>query len=173
MKRLVVARYMEDINWTDQVQGWTVTVIQKDKDMVNEGREPSSFFYAIHKYYPQIKDTDVYAFVQGRPFDHCANTIQILNTAEVTGYLPLGHDTRVSHYNGCPDHAGLPVSDKCKEWLGKDKQDFEFVAGGQFAITGKDIKKYPRKWYKTLMNDFCIEQNAWVAERMWGTMYIE
>jgi hypothetical protein len=171
MKRLAVARYNEDVRWIDQVHGWTVTVVQKGEDMPNEGREPSSFFYAIHKFYPTIKDTDIYAFVQGKPFDHCPDVVDTLNTAEVTGYTPLGNNNRVSDGKGYQDHAGLPVADKCREWLGIERDRFEFVAGGQFIITGKDIKKYPRKWYKTLMKDFCVEQNAWVAERMWGSFY--
>lgn len=174
MRHLVVARYKEDTAWTDQLTDWRVIIIQKETeelkgDIPNAGREPASFLYAIGRHYDEIKPTDVWAFVQGRPFDHCPNFMDKLDHP-VTGYVPLGGDTpKTCDDSGRPDHPNLPVKEKFEAWLGQEcPRTLKFHAGGQFMCTGRELLRYPRDWYVTVMDDTTTAWNAWVWERIWG-----
>ena len=175
-KFLVVARYKEDVGWVGDMAGWEPIIIQKQTEdleghLPNKGREPSSFFYAIVERYDDIRPNDVWAFVQGKPFDHCPNLATDLSRADGT-FRWLGNPAKVSDGEGKPDHPELPVSQKHEEWLGREfSGSVQFAPGGQYVVSGEIIKKKSISFYKKLMEDFCQDYNAWVAERLWEEIY--
>ena len=179
-KRIVIARYKEDINWIDKLPtGWLPVIIQKkneelDGDMPNAGREPGSFLFAIAKHYNQIKPNDVWAFVQGNPFDHCANFMDKIELAEKNkGYTPLG-GSKACDDNGAPDHPNLPIKQYYKKWLHRTcPKDFKFTPGGQFIVRGKDLLRYSRQWYVDVMDDVTPAWNCYIMERIWGEIYAD
>lgn len=183
IKRIVIARYKEDVSWVDRLPaGWIPTVVQKqteelEGDMPNAGREPSSYFFAIAKHYKDIQPDDLWAFVQGNPFDHCPGFLDKL-LREPDGYTPLGggqFDSPDYHWSdgkGHPTHGNLPVKEKYEEWLNKPFPGrVEFTPGAQFMVRGRDLLKYPLEWYIKLMDDFTSEYNPYVAERLWAQIY--
>ena len=117
-KRIVIARYKEDIAWADKLpEDWRLVVIQKETDkekgdMPNAGREPASFFFAIAKYYDKIQPDDVWVFVQGNPFSHCID-FEVEMTRDMPESFKWLNDTLLTtDASGCPDHPNLPVAEK-------------------------------------------------------------
>lgn len=177
-KHLVVARYKEDVTWVNQLKNWNAIVIQKQTeelvgDMPNAGREPSSFFFAVGRNYDSIQPDDIWAFVQGNPFDHCPELFTELERS-TKGFRWLGSARKITDGTGKPEHPNLPVADKYKEWLERKwSENITFCPGGQFVLLGRNLLHYPREWYLRLMDDFTTAYNAWVAERLWGKIYAD
>ncbi len=173
----MIARYEEDISWANDLRDWTKIVVQKENgkdlaDMPNAGREPASFCWAIAKHWNEIKPKDVWAFVQGKPWDHCPSLRESLDRPDlVKGYTPLG-GTKTVEGDGSPDHPNLPVARKYREWFGQDwSGPREFTPGGQFMVLGRDILASPKDSYVYLMDDVTTAYNAWVAERLWSKIF--
>jgi hypothetical protein len=172
MKVLVVARYAEDTDWTE-LTDWRVRIVQKDRDLPNRGREPSSFIWRILHDWERIAPDDVYAFVQGNPFDHCPDLWSRL-LRPVTRYTPLGHWQTVSDANGNPHHHGVPVGACHAAWLGRPfPGEVTFTAGGQFALTGADLLARPIGLYRRMYDDLMegSELVPYAAERLWGAIF--
>lgn len=179
-RRLVIARYKEDLGWLDKLPAeWEPVVIQKQTedlpgDIPNAGREPTSFLFAIARDYNQIKPSDVWAFVQGSPFEHCPNfmdQLQVLSNVEK--YTALGgHDRKVTDGVGWPDHPNLPVKELYEKWLNRPFPGIvEFTPGGQFIVRGRDLLRHPKKWYIQVMDDATPAWNTYVLERIWSEVF--
>jgi hypothetical protein len=87
-KRLtIVARYNEDISWTESLTG-DVAIYNKGEtfpydlprvDVKNIGREAETYVRAIIDFYDKLEQFDSVCFLQGNPFDHCKNIMDILS----------------------------------------------------------------------------------------------
>jgi hypothetical protein len=178
MKRLIVARYKEDTEWVKQASSeWVKIIIQKETeelkgDMPNAGREPASFLFAVAKYYDLIKPDDTWAFVQGNPFPHCTDLVDLLDRP-VTDYTPLGGQTfKQCDDAGAPEHPNLPVKELYEKWLKRTcPKVINFTPGGQFMVRGRDLLRYPRSWYIEVMDDATPAWNCYVLERIWSEVY--
>ncbi len=86
-KRLtIVARYNEDISWTESLPG-DVVIYNKGElfpfdmprvDVKNIGREAETYVRGILDFYDQLESFDSVCFLQGDPFHHCENAFDIL-----------------------------------------------------------------------------------------------
>lgn len=173
MKWLVVARWNEDTGWIhDAPLDWKRWVIQKDVDVPNQGREGSTFHYALSHLYQYVDDDDVVACVQGRPFDHCEHLFHALEQP-IDRYTPLGHWNVVDDIEGHPHHPGLPIAECWRNWEieGDPPSHVSFWAGGQFAVTGREIKSRPAAWYVRMVDEMSHGQAPWVMERLWGYVW--
>ena len=182
MNIIVVARFKEDTSWMLQLPpGWQHDVVQKDRDIPNIGREPLSFIWNILKNYHTIQDDDLYCFVQGWPFDHCPDLIEQLYT--LTGkhlssefkYAALGAHWHNTDGQGRPAHGGLPVAHYYEEWFGKPfpATGVEFVAGGQYLVSGGGVKARNKDFYQMLYDDILADPDRvpWVLERLWSEVF--
>ena len=87
-KRLtIVARYNEDISWTENLPG-DVVIYNKGEsfpfdmpriDVKNIGREAETYIRAIVEFYDQLEDFESICFLQGNPFCHCPELMDILS----------------------------------------------------------------------------------------------
>lgn len=154
----VIARYKKDISWADNLEK---TVIQKDVDMPNIGREPASYLYFIIKNYCNLEGE--YVFCQDEPFDHCPN---FLEKVETENYFGVDHTCDLT---GRPHHPGLPIEEVAKE-LGIERLlpiHITFKAGCQFKLTAEQIKQIPyEKYIKMLEVVIKNELNPYVFERL-------
>ena len=164
---IVVARYTEDTSWADGLDAW---IVQKDTDLPNRGREPSSFVWAILQAYERLEGT--WAFVQGNPFDHCPDLLARINDP-VSGYVPLGSWHTTSDAEGRPHHLGVPVGMYYEAWLGRPfPGEVRFTAGGQFMVTADVIRKHPREFYQRLYDDLMRGGLVpYAAERLWPVIF--
>ena len=87
-KRLtIVARYNEDISWTESLPGDVVIYNKGDlfpydiprTDIKNVGREAETYVRGILDFYDQLDSFDSVCFLQGDPFHHCKKALEILS----------------------------------------------------------------------------------------------
>mgnify|MGYP001498681357 CR=1 FL=1 len=76
-KKLIVARYNEDISWTKQVDFADVIIYNKGADEIpgaillpNVGRESGTYLRFIIDNYDSLEKDSLYIFLQGNPFEH-------------------------------------------------------------------------------------------------------
>lgn len=172
---LVVARWDEDTSWTAGVpDNWAVETVQKDVDLPNRGREPSSFLWWILANYRRLRTTGVYGFVQGDPFPHAADLVARLGQP-VDGFAPLSnHEPFRCDGMGRPHHEGVPVAECHERWLGRPcPPEVTFWPGGQFAVTGQVLRRRPVGFYRRVYDDLMGRdgQQPWAAERLWPLMF--
>lgn len=172
MKRLIVARYNENIDWINDIpKQWDVVVVQKGEDTPNVGREPSSYFWAIQKYYDEIKNDDEYVFVQGRYDDHTPDLLERLENG-VYGFEGMGISELVSDGQGMPNHPVIPVAEYYEEWLFKAfPGSVSYYPGAQFGVRGKRIKKYKKPYYKFMQDQMSRKDAPYVMERLWKSLF--
>lgn len=195
MKKLVVAQWREDTSWTDDVdKKWDVTIVTKDQQLPNRGREATSYLWQIIVDYDDIENDDVYAFLQGDPFPHSHNLFDTLAlTDKIDGFTPFGGGSPVvvtypatgervifkepfiSDGSGRPHHDGLPISYWYEKWTGIDFPDagVPFYPGAQFMVNGATILQKPLEFYKQIYEDTMEENDAlpYVLERLWPSLF--
>lgn len=170
-KHVVVARYQENVDWTKECVP-QVSIVQKESDLPNFGREPSSFLWYIVRNYDQLDG--LYFFCQGNPFDHCKHMLNYINTVDFgPGFTWLGNQSFESCGDGSPSHPGLPVAG-IHELL--TERNFPgrvmFAPGGQFCVGAETIKKHPKSYYQRCYDLLKSETQApWVFERIWEELF--
>lgn len=171
MKRVIVARFNEDIEWTKDIPSdWDVVVVQKDVDTPNVGREASSYFWAIQKYYDEIKDDDSYIFVQGRYDDHTPDLFDRFNN--IYGFQGFGVSELISDGQGMPNHPVIPVAEYYEDWFFRPfPGSVSYYPGAQFGVRGKRIKKYKKKYYEFMQGEMSRKDAPYVMERLWKTLF--
>ena len=153
-KTYVIARYKEDISWADNLNK---VVIQKDFDMPNVGREPSSFFHFIIENYNNLRGE--YVFCQGNPFDHAPDLLT--NDKSYYG------DWLESDGIGFPHHAGLPVGRIAKDLGLAQTTKFMFKPGMVFKTDANTIRYRPISFYLKCLELCCMEPDIpYVFERI-------
>lgn len=174
MRVVVVARHDEPIEWlAGAPDGWERMVVQKGIHMENAGREAASFFWAFDRLYDRLADDDTVMCLQGWPFDHAE---EIPWDTDDPGFLPVGGQRHSSDKLGYPTHGKLRVGERLAEWFGIEfpQGGVMFSAGGQFAVSGSRIRRYPRDLYRRLipeMDERNHMEGPWVMERLWETIY--
>lgn len=152
----VIARYKEDISWSDNLKK---TVIQKEVDMPNVGREPASYFHFIVKNYDTLEGE--YVFCQGNPFDHAPKLLE--------GDFGVLHECDGM---GNPEHAGLPVDDIVRRLYLGLKHKYYFIVGCQFQVSADKIRERPKEFYEQCYEICTTEEFApWVFERIIGLIF--
>lgn len=191
---LIVARYNEDLNWTDEVQADRKFLYNKGGvdprfiPLPNKGREAHTFFFHIFQNYDSLADINV--FVQGNPFDHTPNLRQILecNTLDEIStkikevypgnhsneqYVPLGVNWM---YNMNDVEWDIDWRDPHIEhvykrlYAIKPPQSFVATWGGQMAVTKKAIHMYSRGFYEYMWGYATRRVNwslPWAMEVLW------
>ena len=141
---LVVAVYNENIDWINLIKNKRIFLYLKNPDRYDEiqtkfpnaiieilpniGRESHTYVYHISKNYDYLANHTV--FLQGNPFDHCRNVLELLEPADIKFFGRI----HTSDENGNPDHSGLPLSELYMELFGKTQFNFTIEAGAQFMI---------------------------------------
>lgn len=166
MNHLIVARYNEDVGWLDTIEGWETHVIEKDRDLPNEGRECSSFHFGIARLYPRLHPGDRVACVQGDPFHHCPDLH--VGLEQPGPYVPLGNWHTTCYLNGEPHHPGLPIAEYWADWIGTPPPErVSFTAGGQFLVDAEVLMARPVKDYQLMVGEMSRPLAPWVMERLW------
>ena len=85
----VVAKYKEDISWTEKLDCEFI-IVNKDPDddrfeinYKNIGRETETYARAVVENYYKLLNYDSVVFLQGHPFDHCPELISMLSKKSI------------------------------------------------------------------------------------------
>jgi len=163
--KVIVSRYNEDTKWAVNLKYSTVVFNKNESEsylfennLPNVGREGHTFFNYIVTNYENLPN--YVAFLQGNPYDHCANVIEEINNFDFnTDFKPLGplyeETTTIEHINQQILNYGNRIG-----------FDVTFpvycVRGGQYIISKKLIHNKPKSYYEkileTLSHSVCPQE---------------
>ena len=120
-KKIIVARYNEDVSWTKNIDFAEVIIYNKGEDEIpgaiplpNVGRESGTYLNFIIDNYDQIKLDALYFFLQGDPFAHGVDYEVMKLTV---GPMQLGGTRWAESVNGQSNRLfpiGFPLQDFSK-----------------------------------------------------------
>jgi Protein of unknown function (DUF3431) len=182
--KVVVARYQEDVDWTNgfdncivynkgtSAPNTTSTVIPLE----NVGREGHTYLYHIIQNYDQLDDHT--CFLQGYPFDHTPDLERQLNNFDGKPFHILSH--RVFDINLCYDttdfslHPLLTATYNKVFGTPKASHEFTFGAGAQFIVSREIILSRPRSFYENIIHLLETSINppeGFALERFWTMIF--
>jgi hypothetical protein len=186
--KIVVARYNEDVAWTKQFSN--VIIYNKGNNLDdysnvitlnNVGREGHTFYKYIFDNYDNLDDYTI--FLQGHPFDHCNDIIDLLtkytNDENFNSEFELiGKKLLIINLSGCSWHPGLPLIEVYEKLFGekKEKMELHFKPGGQFIVSKKLILSKPQLFYFEIVNLLNYDVNpieGYVIERFHKLIFNE
>lgn len=186
---LVVAHYLENLNWLRKVPASISKTICTKADtpltpsykrLPNIGREAHTYLHHIVSQYDSLADYTV--FCQGKPFDHAFDFHATLR-ALAAGDLPAKAFTWLGHIidTDTPDGQLFREWSKNETGEGLDlagfyqkifgvvgPEEYPFVLGAQFVASRELIHRQPRTFYQHALDVSCtFPQAAHCYERMW------
>ena len=193
--QIIVARYNENIDW---VLPFTNVIIYNKgepldktkyknhtiRPLKNVGREGHTYYHYIYENYDNLPDHIM--FLQGHPFDHMPNIIDIIqqiNSVNIINgdFAFLSQHVLKTNLIKCPYHIGnggeIPLSRVFYELFEyyNPGLEFEFGAGNQFIISKNLIHRNPREFYlkivRMLEYDNCPIE-GYVIERFTCLIFI-
>ena len=168
---LVAACNNEDTSWVRELpnafadNGW-IRSINNTKNPL--GREAFVYLDYICGHYSELSPKDEVVFCQGNPFNHDPEFIEHVKDKEIRHYGRVVECDRMSKphwehdlHTWC-DVLKLPLRD-----------EYKFVAGAQYRLTGAQIKLRERDFYYALIYLTMIPNNksAYVLERLWPVIW--
>lgn len=101
----IIARYKEDLGWVKYLKGSAVIYNKGDEfpydyphiNIPNIGRETETFVRGIIENYNVISDFDYVVFLQGNPFEHCKDLLQLIDLHDTNDYYCMC-DSLVYYY---------------------------------------------------------------------------
>lgn len=164
---LVVARHDEDAGWVESFPG-EVAVVQKGRDLPNVGREASSWLWYLET--ATIVTDATYAFLQGDPRPHGVIPADI---RRVDAFTPIGAVVYTCGHDGQPNHPGLPLAGRAREWFGTElPSEVTFRAGAMFLAPGRLLLTRSSGWYADLRRKVERDEfGPWLMERMWALVW--
>jgi len=199
-KHLVISRYNENIHWVEKVDP-SVRVFLYNKgipssnciQLPNVGRESLTYLHHIITHYSNLPDITI--FVQGHPFDHTPNLLQLLSLDDMDqmwqGMLNIdpNRKDRFPGYLGLSHYWGFEIEDEkhrndCRTppikdtWpkLFDDPLPKMFWAnwGAQFAVSRWLIKSRPLHLYKFLCKcHYDHWHMPWAMECLWFPLFFK
>lgn len=158
--QLVIARYNENIEWTNTLTYLDVCIYNKGEPLPgvqqvflkNVGREGHTYYHHICSHYDELADYTY--FVQGNPFDHSPNILQQLQKEPKFDFEFLSERLISCNLTGCIHHEGLPLRDVYEKLFQERKEDMKFIfgAGAQFIVSRNAILKRPKSFYEKIVS---------------------
>lgn len=197
MPELVIAHYIENLNWLRNLPaGLATTVYTKGPDeqsehkatfLPNVGREAHTYLHHIVNRYDSLAEWTI--FCQGRPFDHAFDFKKTLrefvanpDTISPTGFRWLGHlidtDDKQGHrlfrpWSKNEDGRGLDLNRFHLALFGTDgPEQYTFMLGAQFAVQRSVIRQKPVLFYEqALAISTSFPDAAHCYERSWDRVF--
>ena len=150
---VVVARYSEDLSWTNELKHKVVIYNKKEdehhlyeRNLPDVGRSQHTYITYIIENYDNLPS--YVAFLQGHPFDHCRNVVDLINNFDFKEeFKPLGDIHRYTmEYEGI-DHQ---VQTFATEMGFNITYPLWNVPGDQHIVSRRLIKQHPIEFYKKL-----------------------
>jgi hypothetical protein len=195
-KKVIIARYNEPVDWVSEIKcdyliynkGSEIENKKIPRERIinvpNEGREAETFLRYIISNYNSLPDNII--FLQGNPFDHFPQTLEVINSEIKDDITKMGGQTFCDG-TGNDSYPGLPVRQFQKAIIPDlDLDIFNFTAGAQMAVKKEFITNKPLDWWIWLFrfyNHYWFSQIesgyghkpgvfiAHVFERLWEYIY--
>lgn len=164
--KIIISRYSEDIEWSNQFSN--VVIINKgipcnisnEIVMPNFDREGHTYYQYIYDNYDDLPDHLI--FLQGNPFDHSPNVIDLLN--HYISHINNNVDSNTMKYISQQFHnvnpvkpdkwiPTLPIKEIYTKLFGSAIDiDSLFGAGAQFMVSRELILRRPKDFYKNIVD---------------------
>ena len=189
---IVVARYKEDITWTEELRkiGFTVTIYNKSEGenlLPNVGREAHTYLYHIITRWDSLADHTL--FLQGNPYDHSTNLFEQIKSmqAEKPDFKPMfiNNDSIImsilcdknAQPHGVYKNKLIPVG-KLYEWLTMQSapEVYYSTPGAQFLVSKNLIKRRTKKFYERAILSVSYANDpieAHCFERLWPKIFCD
>ena len=178
-KKIIVARYNEDVSWTEQVDFADVIIYNKGQDEIpgaiplpNVGRESGTYLRFIIDNYENINASTLYFFLQGNPFEHGVS-FEVLQKCEHPEYFGKRYsEPGMGIYNKYFP-VGFPSSKFCDMIFLENPFKSEYIEikyGANFCASGKMIKKRCKNFY-IFLSTYLETLNpieGHIMERIWS-----
>jgi hypothetical protein len=187
---VVISRFNEDANWVKNLN-WDYLIYNKGetisgiyKQIPNIGREGETYLRYIIEFYYNLPDYT--AFVQGNPFPHCTNLINILNnfsSSDQVVNLSNKFDWWCYPFNqaySCkafPNPSDDPYIDVLAHnvkflKLNHSPNTWSYPIGAQYIVPKKYITTKSIAWWEECYNLYISNfKNPWVFERLWPLIF--
>jgi hypothetical protein len=181
---LVIAKYKEDISWSDNIKFKKIIYNKGDapypnaEQLENIGRESHTWVYHIVKNYNNLNEYTIFA--QGDPFYHYKNFIETVNN------LPYTLSTIHKYCDGLYGLADI-FYDEDLEFLhqirvfpekvmklisNKIVTKFHFAGGAQYIVHRDNITSKPIHFWEKLVEIHKQEEHwPWSIERVWPIIF--
>jgi len=152
---VVVAKYKEDTTWVEKLS-FPYLIYNKYEDdnnhyahnLINLGREGHTFIHHIVQNYDNLNEYTV--FVQGNPFDHCPQLVEIVNNFKGDADL-VGLGKRVI-YGSEIDEIGEQITNFAKLIGFTPYFPVQEVSGGQIIIHKNVILSKDKDFYQRIID---------------------
>lgn len=174
----VICRYNENLDWLKDL---TIPYIVYNKgesninctytQVPNNGRESEVFLRYIIENYHSLPSYII--FLQGNPFYHCPNVIDLINEHSNEPIKSLSNRIVIDDETGAPHHPGLPIKE-IQNLLNieNDLNFYEFGSGAQYIVSKELILNKSLYWWAEaykIHNNFNLA--PWVYERIWPLIF--
>jgi hypothetical protein len=182
--QVVVSRYNEDISWLKNVK-LDYIIYNKGEDDIdfycvkleNIGREAHTMLYHIINNFKNLADYTI--FLQGNPFDHCPNILEILESLpEKLNDLPktskdcylIGHRLIEDDYDALKCNS-FPY-ELIPKFFDKRPDLYNFSNGAQYIVNKYNIVNKTLFFYKKILELSMKEVSyPWSLERIWPMIF--
>lgn len=178
-KKLVVARYNENIDWLNGIE-FDYIVYNKGSDLdmpniklPNIGREAHTYLHHIIHNYAFLDEFTV--FCQGDPIYHCKEFVNKVNNYTLSDNVEFLADWIVDEtLEGHPWSVGLGVYETLlKLKLPSNINGYHFAGGAQFIVPKSFILNKSIDWWKFCYEIFISNENSpWIFERLWPYIFL-
>ena len=182
---VVVAKYKEDVSWTQNIKHKVIIYDKSDElipgsiQLYNVGREAETFLYHIVNNYHNLDDVTV--FLQGNPFDHVQLLVgwRVLLTKDEIGKLINKINTEITSesdfssfyqvvYNDPAGTNGTNTNEMCLKYYGTQYNHYTLSPGAQYIVPKKYILSRPYEFWKRLHAAmYNKELSAHCQEQLW------
>lgn len=179
MNELVVARYVEDIEWLKGVSLTDIKVTVYNKHdgpnlLPNVGREAHTYLWHITQNWDDLGP--VIFFTQADPFFHNPEFLQQLaywqNRTEEITYVPLMLQELSCKQDGNPHHNGLDMKRRWELVFGTRAPNIlSFFRCAMFGVSLEILKLRSRNFYQRLLDMSEDHGFAWEMERLWPYIF--
>lgn len=171
---IVIARYNENLDWIKNIPAeFNKIVYNKGSplpskytsiSLENVGREGHTYYKYIYDNYENLPNHVI--FLQGYPFDHSPNLINILKKYCAEANRPSGFEYISDHFvncnlSGCRYNRKAPLIDTYEYLFGKriENMPFRFAVGAQFIVSKQQILKRGRDFYLKIVDMLSYSPN--------------
>ena len=170
--KVIVSRYNEDVSWTEQLSNVIIfNKVEPDIEskhpiiqLENLGREGHTFYNYFYENYDNLDDYTI--CLQGDPFDHCKNAVELVKQyqdgsgveqgfavmADLRYDTTLGNDIMMDdnmNQSKIPIHL---VYNYILDVYQIQNIGWTFGVGGQFIVSKENVLNRPRIVYEKISN---------------------
>ena len=184
-KDIVVARYNEDVSWLSNINTiYNKVIYNKGEDNLkydstllrNWGGDAHTYIHHIVNNYDNLADYTV--FIQGHPFDHSENAVELINSHTNETFIYLADHICTESISGWyeylimrrpSEYPVLLLQEAGQYILGEEcPSSVTFGAGQQFIVSKDIIQRRGREFYLKILMRFEIDfLLPWHIERLW------